>query len=404
MKIVYFVNQYPGISHSFIRREIQALERRGVEIERFAIRPSADRVFSDEDKAEFEKTHHIVAASKLRLLASMTQQFFARPARAVRGLFSAVKLGRCSEAGLFRHVLYYGEALVLLDWMKTTGARHVHAHFGTNAAMIAMLASQIGDISYSLTVHGPEEFEKPKMISLREKVENSSFAVAISQFGAAQLKKITAPDRWSKIHIVHCGIEKSFYESASASLPAEKRFVCVGRLCAEKGQLDLVHAFAKARAGAPDIKLSLIGDGPMRSEIENAIRNHGLADSIFLQGWKSPSDVRAAILGARAFVLPSYAEGLPVSIMEALTLKRPVISTYIAGIPELVGDSVCGWLVPAGDVDALARALTDAAQSDDTLLRQMGEAGFRRATARHDIDIEAGKLVGLFREAVGSAP
>lgn len=401
IKIAYFVNQYPGISHSFIRREIQALERQDVEVLRYAIRPSADNVIAPEDIKEFEKTEHIVRQSKLALLATMVSQAARTPLATLKTLGMALKLGHCSEAGLFRHFLYFGEALVLVSWMKREGVRHVHAHFGTNASIIAMLASEFGDIQFSMTVHGPEEFEKPAQISLREKLERSAFTVAISKFGASQLKKISSPAHWSKIKIVHCGIEPDFYADQTVSLPAEKHMVCVGRLCAEKGQIDLVNALARAIKQIPDLSLSLIGDGPMRPDIEAAISAHNLADRIVLEGWKTPDEVTAAIAKARIFILPSYAEGLPVSIMEALTLRRPVISTYVAGIPELVRPDRNGWLVPAGDVAAIEATIVEAMHASDETITKMGEAGFVDVSAEHDINTEGAKLVKHFTASLG---
>ena len=402
MRIAYFVNQYPGISHSFIRREIQALERRNVDVLRYAIRPSADKVIAREDIREFEETKHIVRQNKLALLVAMVVQFVQTPLSALKSFWMALSLGRCSQAGLFRHVLYFGEALVLANWMKREKVRHVHAHFGTNASMVAMLASMLGDIRFSMTVHGPEEFEKPEQISLRKKLERSAFTVAISKFGASQLKKISAPEHWSKIKIVHCGIEPDFYSGQKVALPSEKHMVCVGRLCAEKGQIDLVNALAGALKKIPDLTLSLIGDGPMRGEIETAIAAHNLADNVVLEGWKTPAEVIEAISKARVFILPSYAEGLPVSIMEAFTLRRPVISTYVAGIPELIRPTKNGWLVPAGDVDAIENAIVEAMSADDDTLAAMGEAGFADVCAAHDIDIEAGKLVTHFSASLVS--
>lgn len=395
-KIAYFINQYPGISHSFIRREILALERQGVSVERFAIRPSPDATVSREDGEEAAKTRHIVTSSKTSLLADMFAQFFKAPLRAVGALSAALKYGWRSEAGLLRHFFYFGEALVLARWMEKSGLDHVHAHFGTNAAMIALLASQMSGSTYSMTVHGPEEFEKPKLISLKQKVEKSAFTVAISKYGAAQLKKITEPEDWLKIKIVHCGIEKTFFEESHPHLPDENTMVCVGRLCAEKGQIDLVHAVAKIRSAIPGLKVSLIGDGPMRDHIEAAVKKNALEDCVILEGWKSPAEVREALEGARVFILPSYAEGLPVSIMEALTIKRPVISTYIAGIPELIENRVCGWLTPAGDVDAIADAISTAMTADEATLEAFAAEGFSRVRAAHDIDTEAQKLAAHF--------
>lgn len=400
MKVAYFINQYPGISHSFIRREIQALERHGVKVCRYAIRPSKDEVIAHEDMEESKKTRHIVRQGKITLLATMTKTLLSSPVRVMGAFITALKMGRCSEAGLFRHVLYFGEALVLADWLRRDATAHVHAHFGTNAATIAMLAAPIAGASYSFTVHGPEEFEKPGLISLPEKVADAAFTAAISKFGASQLKKLSVPAIWSRINIIRCGIERAFYADAERVDRAKSDFVCVGRLCAEKGQIDLVEAVARVAKTRPDIKVTLIGDGPMRADIENRIAALGVEKNVLLAGWKTPDEVREAILASRAFILPSYAEGLPVSIMEALVLQRPVISTYIAGIPELVGHGECGWLTAAGDVDAIADALLAALAASNEELARMGEEGRRRVQEMHDIDKEAAKLAACFSKTL----
>ena len=403
MRVAYFINQYPGISHSFIRREIQALERQGLEVFRFAIRPSKDKIISEEDFAEAGKTRHIVSTAKGALVRSMARRIAKSPFRAARAFQAALSMGWRSEAGLLRHIFYFGEALVLADWLERDSLSHVHAHFGTNAAAIAMLAAPMARASFSFTVHGPEEFEKPDLISLREKTESAAFTAAISKFGASQLKKISDPSVWPRIKIVRCGIEKSFYADADNPQARSADFVCVGRLCAEKGQLDLVEAAAKVARDWPEFSLVLIGDGPMRPEIERRIAALGLADNVRLAGWKTPAQVREALLGARAFVLPSYAEGLPVSIMEALALRRPVITTYVAGIPELIENNVCGWMTPAGDVDAIAKAMNEALTASEDALARMGEEGRRRVERMHDIDKEAARLAALFRSTAAGA-
>lgn len=398
--VAYFINQYPGISHSFIRREIQALERHGLTVTRFVIRPSLDEIISEEDREEFEKTRHITKTAPLALVGAMARAFFKAPVDSVSMFVKAVRLGRCSEAGLLRHLFYFAEALVLADWMRAGGLRHVHAHFGTNASMIAMLASGIGKFTFSSTVHGPEEFEKHAQISLEDKLAASAFTVAISNYGAAQLKKISDPAQWPKIRIVHCGVERSFYEDAVDDPPDNHKAVCVGRLCAEKGQIDLVRAAAIVSRKFPRFGVDLIGDGPMRQSIEAEIRDLNLGETVSLAGWKTPSEVKTAIEGARLFVLPSYAEGLPVSIMEAMSLRRPVVSTYIAGIPELVIDGKTGWLAPAGDVEAIAAAIEASLDLDREAYLQMTHDAFARVTARHNIDVETQKLARLFSEAM----
>jgi glycosyltransferase involved in cell wall biosynthesis len=177
------------------------------------------------------------------------------------------------------------------------------------------------------------------------------------------------------------------------------RFVCVGRLCAEKGQLILVEAAARLVSKGIPLELVLAGDGPMREELETLIETHGLGRHIRITGWISSSEVRDEMLTARALVLPSFAEGLPVVIMEAMALRRPVITTYVAGIPELVRAGEDGWLVPAGSLEELVSAMEDCLSKSPEELRKIGDAGYGQVTARHSIDVEAKKLAVLFRTA-----
>ncbi len=397
MKIAYLINQYPSISHSFVRREIEALERCGVEIFRFAIRSSVHGAIASEDRREAEKTRRIVGAGAAELFSAIAASILTRPAGALAALALALRVGWRSEAGLVRHLFYAAEALALASWMRGGGLAHVHAHFGTNSATVAMLAARINGVRFSMTVHGPEEFDKPALIALPQKIRAAAFVAAVSSFGMSQLRRLVEPKFWDRIRIVPCGVEKSFHEGAAAA-PEEARFVCVGRLCEQKGQLTLIDAAAEVKRRGGRFRLVLVGDGDMRGAIEAAVARHALGDMVVLAGWKTPDEVRREIEACRAFVLPSYAEGLPVSIMEAMLLERPVISTYIAGIPELVIDGESGWLTPAGDALALADAMAAAIAAPSSRIAEMGRAAKARAFARHDIDKIAGELKSIFAE------
>lgn len=400
MHIAYLVNQYPGISHTFIRREIAALERAGVSVARFAVRPSRQEIFSPEDNAEAVRTRHIVTENRLLLAAAILRSLFAAPVASLSAMALAVKMGWRSEAGLLRHAIYWAEAMALADWLNAAKLRHVHAHFGTNSATVAMLAAHISSASFSITVHGPEEFDKPALISLKEKIEASRFVFAVSSYGMSQLRRLVAPQFWDRIKIVRCGVEESFYAGAAKPLEGSPRFVSVGRLCEQKGQLTLIEAAAKLKERGHDFSITLVGDGEMRQVLEKAATRLNVRDRIVFAGWKAPAEVRAEIEGARVFVLPSYAEGLPVSIMEAFCLERPVISTYVAGIPELVIPGENGWLAPAGDAEALAQAMADSLALSDEQILQMGRSGKARTKRDHDIDTIALGLKALFEEAL----
>ena len=393
MHVAYLVNQYPGLSHSFVRREIQALERRGARVRRYALRPAKQGQLSAEDAPEAARTRTLLTRSKGRLAGDLLRAIAARPGAALRTLGTALALSRRSSAGLLRHLFYWGEAQILAGWLRADGAEHVHAHFGTNSATIAMLAGDAAGVPFSMTVHGPEEFDAPRALGLPRKIERAAFTVGVSSYGVSQLRRLVAPAHWDRIVQVHCGIEPGFYEGERGAAPRSGAdFVCVGRLCEQKGQLTLIEAAGRLRAAGRRFRLDLLGDGEMRPEIEAAIARLDLRDEVRLLGWQSPREVRAALEGARCFVLPSYAEGLPVSIMEAYTLGVPVISTYIAGIPELVRPGENGWLVPAADAGALADAMTAALDADEATLDALGEAGRQRTLVRHDADDQARRL------------
>lgn len=179
------------------------------------------------------------------------------------------------------------------------------------------------------------------------------------------------------------------------------RLVNIGRFAEQKGQLLLPEAIARARKAGADLHLTLVGDGPMRAEIETAIARHGVGDAVTLTGWLDEAGVRRVLSESHALVLPSFAEGLPMVVMEAMAAGRVVIATHIAGNPELVVPDETGWLVPAGDPVALADAMIRAAAIPIDELTRMGQAGRARVLARHDIDVEAGKLIALIRKADG---
>jgi glycosyltransferase involved in cell wall biosynthesis len=238
-------------------------------------------------------------------------------------------------------------------------------------------------------------------LKLGEKIARAAFVVAVSEYGRSQLYRWSAYPDWHKIHVVHCGVDASFLTGEPPELADTARLVCVGRLAEQKGQLLLIEAASRLKRDGVRFEIILVGDGGMREEIESQIARHGLSEQVRITGWKTNTEVRDEILASRAMILPSFAEGLPVVVMEALALRRPVISTYVAGIPELVDVAKCGYLVPAGSVEELARAMKEVLGTSVEVLRAMGREGARRVAERHDACVEARKLSRLFRALVG---
>lgn len=400
MRVSYFINQYPKVSHSFIRREILALERQGFEVQRIALRGWNDEVVDGEDIREKSRTQYVLQGGLAALVLAVLRRIFSCPGRFLSALCLALRMGRHADRPAIYHLVYLAEACRLLPWLSASGAQHLHAHFGTNSAEVAMLAHALGGPPFSFTVHGPEEFDKSQFIHLGEKIKRASFVVAISSYGRSQLYRWVEHAHWLKVKVVHCGLEKAFHEVAAARVPAVPRFVCVGRLCEQKGQLLLVQAARLLAEQGKDFEIVLAGDGEMRAEVERLIAEYGLQSRIRVTGWISSEQVRSELLAARALVLPSFAEGLPVVIMEAMALRRPVLTTYVAGIPELVRPGENGWLFPAGAVEELAEAMADCLAQPVEALQRMGDAAHGRVLARHDIDNEAGKLATLFQGGV----
>ena len=403
--IGYLTSEYPKPSHTFVRRELVALESLGWDIERFSVRRFAGSLADPADQTEAERTH-VLLDRGLLLGAPLIvgRMLLTRPIRFVRATAAMFGLYRQSQRSLVQHAAYLIEACRLTLMCEDRGVRHLHVHFGKNAADVALLASKLGEVTYSLMIHGPGEFDASAPFALGEKVAGSAFTTAISSFATAQLRRWVRPEHWGRLHIVRCTIGEDFLGELSPVTQEQPRIVCVGRLTGQKGQLLLAEAVARLVGEGVPIHLTLAGDGELRGAIEAVVAKHGLQEHITITGWVSEAEVRRLIRESRGLVLPSFAEGLPVAIMEALAMGRPVVSTMIAGIPELVrgwGADRNGWLFPAGDVDAVADAIRELAAADCDTLTAMGRAGHQAVAVRHRTAIEAAKLDALLRERFG---
>jgi glycosyltransferase involved in cell wall biosynthesis len=398
-KLAYLVSHYPKVSHSFIRREILALERRGWNITRLSIRGWDGELVDPADRSELEKTNFVLKDGALGLVAAVLSQMVRAPRRFLSGLALAMRMMRTSDRPAIWHLIYLAEACWIAPRLVRQGIHHLHAHFGTNPAEVAMLASVLEDISYSLTIHGPEEFDRARVINLGEKIRRAAFVVAISSYCRSQLYRSVEQSHWHKIQVIHCGIDTAFSALETVTPCEAPRLVCVGRLCGEKGQLLLVQAAAVLAREGHEFTLVLVGDGEFRPAIERLIRDNGLEGHVTLIGWASADRVKQEMLAARAMVLPSFAEGLPIVLIEAMILGRPVLTTYVAGIPELVIDGRTGWMFPAGSLEELVKAMRACLETSGATLQVMGELARIRALERHGIDEQADKLTTQF-EAV----
>lgn len=398
MHVAYLINQYPAISHTFIRREIHALEAQGVTVDRFALRGWDSDLIDPLDLEELGKTRHTLKDGLGALLMGALRFGLRKPRPFWAGLKLALAMSRKGARPWPFHLVYLAHACRIMEWLRGSSASHLHAHFGTNSAEIAALVHALGGPGYSFTIHGSEVFDVPSHHALPLKVGGARFAVTSCAYIGSQLMYNIPHKLWDKVRVVHCGLAPSAFDGDATPLPEHPAFLSVGRFSPEKGHLILLDAFAALHMDHPDARLVLAGDGPMRAEIEARIAALGLGDAVRITGWVTSDQVREELRAARALVHPSFTEGLPVVIMEAMAERRPVVSTYIAGIPELVRPGETGWLVPAGQVAELTGALRACAATSDKDMRAMGDACFDRVHARHDAAKEAAKLKALYED------
>lgn len=398
-QIAYFVNMYPAISHAFIRREIHALERHGFDVQRIALRGWDNELVDPLDPAERDRTRYVLRDGPFALVLAVFSTLLASPARFMGALWLAIRMGWKATRPMPYHLVYLVEACRVLALLRQHGATHVHAHFGTNSAEIVMLARALGGPPYSFTVHGPLEFDSPKYLGLGEKIRRAAFVVAITSYTRSQLCRASDYSDWPKIRVVRCGLQPEIFEEPLRPVPGEPRLVCLGRLVEQKGQMLLVEAAAQLARRGVQFHLVLVGGGPLRDRLAALIERHGLEGCVELAGALETERFYDELCRSRGLVLPSFAEGLPMVIMEAMALRRPVISTYIAGIPELVRNGENGWLVPAGCVDSLVTAMEEMLRRPVEDLRAMGEAGYARVHELHHADTETAKLAELFRRS-----
>mgnify|MGYP005841679349 CR=1 FL=1 len=406
LRVAILVNAYPGVSHSFIRREIAALEALGLAVVRVSIRPQAAASLADpDDRAELTRTRVLLAGGARGvavLLGALASAAVRSPRALGRAAREAVALGRGSERGVALHLAYLAEACVLRRLLADAGVAHVHAHFGTNSAAVALLCHALGGPPFSFTAHGTESFDRPDLVKLRHKVERARFAVAVCEYGRERILRAAGAGHAGRVHVVRCGLDGAFLEPAPAPIPDRRRLVCVARLAPEKGLPVLLEAAERLVKEDAEFELVLVGDGPLRGMLEATTARGALAGRVRFTGALGAEAVRAEIRAARLLVLPSLAEGLPVVLMEALALGRPVVATRVGGVAELVEPGANGWLVEPGSAEALAGALREALAAPPERLADMGRHGRARVRARHDAHREAQRLAALFAGGEGA--
>lgn len=401
--IAYLTGEYPRATDTFIQREVAALRAHGMVVETCSIRRTgAEHHTGPEQHLEAAQTFHVLEAVKspIRLVRAHLAAF-KQPKRWFKALCLALRTSPGGIKPTLYQLIYLAEAAVLADHLRKRGIEHLHNHIAKSSCTVAMLMSEMSGIPYSFTLHGPDIFFEPYRWRLDEKIARASFVACISEFCRSQAMAFSTPDMWDKLHIVHCGVDAARYDCPARHAPAHLLFV--GRLAAVKGVPVLFEALRGLLPAHPDLHLTLVGDGPERDDLERMAQAMGLAPHLRFAGYRSQSEVAELLAQSTALVLPSFAEGLPVVLMEAMAARLPVVTTRIAGVPELVEHGKSGLLVPPGDEVALRAALSDILDDAD-LRASMGEAGRARVLAEFTSDSEGTWLAQLFRGYAAGTP
>lgn len=393
------MNTFPITSTTFIRREMESLEALGLNINRYAVRRWADELVDPLDIADQARTRYLLSGNAVNLILSFFMVLLTNPLGFLKGLAIWFQVFRNYGHFSIKLFAYFLQATYFYRLTKQDQLDHVHVHFSTNATTVAMLAKAMGGASYSFTAHGPDEFVDPTAASMHLKVKHAAFVAAISNYCRVQLVRFSSYEYWDKIIIVHCGLHVEEFEPNYEFDENNQSLICVGRLCPQKAQLLFPAALAKLKQEFPQMHIHFIGDGEFREALEDEIEKYDVGDLVTLHGWKANTEVREMIKQNRALLLPSFAEGLPVVIMESLALGRPVISTYIAGIPELV-DEKCGWMIPAGSIEHIAQSIRKVLLSSPESLSLKGREGRERVEKEHNLKLIAPVLYKAFQGTI----
>jgi colanic acid/amylovoran biosynthesis glycosyltransferase len=394
VRLAYLLSTYPAVSQTFLLNEIRSLRKFNFEIATASINP-CDSLLSQlggVERAEEESTFYLKRAGVWGALWAFADAVLRNPLGLLRGLFYVIRMG-----GSGIRFFYLIEALMVGKWMRERGLSHLHSHFGGAVSSVAMIAARTFPVTLSFTIHGPDEFYDVRKFYLAEKIKTASFVFCIGTFTRSQLMMLSPVAQWNKLLVSRLGVDPLKFnppQRRKSSGPIE--ILSVGRLVGAKGQHVLLAAFRRLVREGRNVRLRVVGDGPDRKSLETAAAQDELQSVVTFEGAVGADRVRCLLESADIFALPSFAEGIPVALMEAMAMEVPCVSTTISGIPELIRSETEGILVAPADEDQLAVALARLIDNPD-LRERLGRAGRRRVEENFDLHRNVEKLAEMFR-------
>lgn len=397
-RLAYLMSEHPAGATSFITRELARLRALDFDIHVASINLPARRLeaMPIDEREEVSRTFYVKPEGIRGVLFAQASLLFKAPWQYLRGLFFALSLGKRDPGRIAYSFFYFSEALLIGQWMRSHNLSHLHVHFANAAATVGLIVSQVFDVRLSMTVHGSDEFYDVHGHLLKEKIAGASFVCCIGQYTRSQLMKVSNSSEWDKFVVAPCGVDTKLLRPHGFRLnPSPFEILCVARLVAGKGHTILLAALAHLLQQGRKARVRLVGDGPERQQIERVVARLGLDDHVIFEGAVNQDRIGDLYGSVDALVLASFAEGIPIVLMEAMSMEIPCVSTFVGGIPELIRDDIDGILVLPSDYQGLVAAL-ERLISDPDLRRRLGTAGRRRVIDKYDLDHNVEHLGRIF--------
>ncbi len=400
--LAYLNSCYPAFSHTFILREVVGLKAQGFNIQVASINESdiPEEKMSPIDHEEAQSTFYVKKQGAWRAFKTAFKLMFTSPKAFFSTLFFAVKWGGWDLRKQLYHLFYFAEAILIGNWMAKSNLKHLHVHFGNPASTVAVFVHRLFSFTFSISVHGPDEFYDVTLMGLSTKIREASFIFCIGYYAKSQLMRLSAPNEWYKIHVVPLGVDLNLYAPSNQKKDKSPlTFISVGRLTPSKGQFILLEAFQLLCKQRTDAVLHIVGDGPDRESLQKEAEALGINERVIFHGALNQEQTWKKMQLADVFVLASFAEGIPVALMEAMAQEISCISTEINGIPELIQNGVNGLLVIPANPVTLAAAMQRLGENG-SLRQSLGQAGRRHVYEKYNLEKNIKLLAEEFKECL----
>lgn len=408
LRLAYVMTHYPRVALTFIAGEVDEVERCGGKIFPIVMNEPGSADLTTEEARERQARSFYLKKSPLRIALATLATFTAHPLKMMRLTWRAMKSAKLDGGLVVRRLvhLFYGAAAA--RYCEEHRIRHLHAHFGLAPATIAWLACEIlnfrrdAECTWSFTIHGFQDFVDEAVARLDLKAASASFVICVSDFTKSQLCRVADPQYWGRFHVVRCGIDlDAFALRTPRPMRPIPRIAMVGRLSPEKGHGILLDAVAKLANDGLQVEVEIIGEGPFADAIRRQEAELGIKDRVIHTGELLPEEASRRLAEADIFCMASFSEGLPISIMEAMAVGVPVVTTWISGIPELAVNEVTAMTVPPGNGEALAAAIKRLIQ-DQALVDRLVPAARAAVEQMHTRQVNGAELAAMFRDTAQS--